>query len=152
MSSPSSRKRLLFLLPFAPRLDATHGGGRVLAQFVTLLSARHSVALLCLRAPDEPSVDQSLRAQCEIVEEIVRPSNGLLLPQRCLCSMRTLTSLLMGRPRWATFWAVSEYTARLRSLVRLWKPDIVQIEYHVMGQYLSALGSRVGPWAGPRLR
>ena len=33
-----SRMRILLVLPFAPRLDAPHGGGRVLAQLLVRLA------------------------------------------------------------------------------------------------------------------
>jgi glycosyltransferase involved in cell wall biosynthesis len=127
--------RLLFLLPFAPRLDATHGGGRATAQLIAGLTARHQVALIYLRAPAEPPVDDILRKRCALVEEILRPNGGFSLAQR----WSRLNSLLRGRPLWATFTAVAAYRARVRTLARTWQPDIVQIEFHVMGQYLSAL-------------
>jgi glycosyltransferase involved in cell wall biosynthesis len=41
---------------------------------------------------------------------------------------------------WVTDWASGPYRARLRLRAREWQPDIVHAEYHVMGQYLSALG------------
>src|SRR5258708_32619693 len=65
-----TKPRLLFLLPFAPRLDATHGGGRVTAQLLAQLAIRHPVALLYLRAATEPPLDDVLRQRCELVEEI----------------------------------------------------------------------------------
>jgi glycosyltransferase involved in cell wall biosynthesis len=41
--------------------------------------------------------------------------------------------------------AVTAYRARLRTLARTWQPDIVQVEYHVMGQYLPALDACPAP-------
>ena len=129
------RRRLLFLLPFPPRLDATHGGGRATAQFLAQLATRHHVALLYLRAAAEPPIDDLLKDRCEIVEEVLRLDTGWSLAQR---SSRVL-SLLRGRPLWVAVTAVSAYRTRLRRFVRAWKPDIIQIEFAVMGQYISAL-------------
>ena len=130
-----ARSRLLFLLPFAPRLDATHGGGRVMAQFLARLATRHRIALLYLRAATEPPVDKTLQEQCELVEEVIRPDPGLSLGQ----GWSRLDSLLHGWPLWVTGSAIAAFRARVRTLARTWRPDIVQLEYHVMGQYLSAL-------------
>jgi glycosyltransferase involved in cell wall biosynthesis len=40
---------------------------------------------------------------------------------------------------WATDWSVPAYARRLRALAAEWRPEIVQIEFPVMGQYLPAL-------------
>jgi glycosyltransferase involved in cell wall biosynthesis len=39
---------------------------------------------------------------------------------------------------WVTDWAVPDYAHRLRAILRDWAPEIVQAEFHVMGQYLPA--------------
>jgi len=40
---------------------------------------------------------------------------------------------------WATNWASRWYAERVRSLAIAWRPDIVQFEHHIMGQYLGVL-------------
>jgi glycosyltransferase involved in cell wall biosynthesis len=40
---------------------------------------------------------------------------------------------------WVTEWAVTAYELRARAIVKTWQPDLVQIEYHLMAQYASAL-------------
>jgi glycosyltransferase involved in cell wall biosynthesis len=142
-SEAPSKRRLLFLLPFAPRFDATHGGGRVTAQLLARLATRHHIAVLYLRSATEPPIDDLLKDRCEIVEEVLRLDTGLSVAQR---SSRLL-SLLRGRPLWVAVTAVAAYRTRLRKFVRTWQPDIVQIECHVMGQYLSALDG----WPAPRV-
>lgn len=131
----SPKRRLLFLLPFAPRFDATHGGGRVTAQLVAHLATRHHIALLYLRAASEPPIDDLLKDRCEIVEEVPRLDSGVSIKQR---SSRVL-ALLRGKPFWAAVTAVGAYRAQLRKLVQTWQPDIIHLEFAVMGQYLSAL-------------
>ena len=137
----SPKLRLLFLLPFAPRLDATHGGGRVTAQLLARLASRHSIALLYLRGATEPPLDDLLRQRCDVVEEFVRSDEGFSL----LRWASRLSVLLRGWPLWAAVTAVAPFGKRLRAIVRTWQPDIVQIECHVMGQYISALDGYPAP-------
>jgi glycosyltransferase involved in cell wall biosynthesis len=136
-----TKRRLLFLLPFAPRFDATHGGGRVTAQLLAQLATRHAIALLYLRAATEPPLDDILRQRCDLVEEIMRSDAGFSLRQ---WGSRA-ASLLRGRPLWAAVTAVARFDARVRAIVQTWLPDIVQIECHVMGQYISALDDCPAP-------
>jgi polysaccharide biosynthesis protein PslH len=134
-------RRLLFLLPFPPRLDATDGGGRATAQLLTKLAARHHIALLYLRDASDPPLDEILQKKCELVEEVMRPDISYGIAQR----WSRLTSVLGGTPLWATGLAVKAYGERVHTLSRSWEPDIVQIEYHVMGQYLTALDGCPAP-------
>ena len=46
-----ARLRILVATPFAPRVDASHGG-RVTASLLARLAERHQIALVCLRASD----------------------------------------------------------------------------------------------------
>lgn len=133
--------KLLFLLPFPPRLDASHGGSRVMAELLVRLAERHRVALLYLRAADESPVDDGLREKCEIVREAERPVPRVGWRLR----FRLLYSFLQGKPIWAALWSVRAFKNELRSLVSEWQPDIVQLEFHIMGQYLTVIGDFTGP-------
>ena len=135
------RLRLLFLLPFSPHSDATHGGARVMAQLLARMAARHHIALLHLRATTEPPVDKSLQEQCDLIEEVIRPEPGFSLREVC----SRLKSALHGMPLWVIGSSVAKYSDRVRILSRLWKPDVVQVDYHVMGQYLPALNACPAP-------
>ena len=115
-----------------------------MAQLLAALTDRHRVALLYLRGGDEPPVDDGLRARCELVEEVGR-GFGSTFPQRWLQRARIVRSLLRGNPRWVAQWSVRSYETRVRTLAQAWQPDIVQIEYHVMGQYLPALSGCAAP-------
>src|ERR671912_759981 len=97
-------RRLLFLLPFAPRLDAVHGGSRTMAQLLATLADRHRIALFYLRAAEEPSVDDGLRGRCELVEEVRRDSSSTFT-QRLLRRASMVRSRLNGTPRWVAEWA-----------------------------------------------
>jgi glycosyltransferase involved in cell wall biosynthesis len=133
--------RLLVLAPFAPRLDAPHGGGRSIAQLVTELGLRHRVALLALRPEGDPPVDELVRERCELVEEIPLPGAGATMASRGRRHARLLRGLARGRPMWVADCWVPAFAMRVDELVRSWQPDIVQAEFHVMGQYLAGFGA-----------
>lgn len=131
--------RLLVLAPFAPRLDAPHGGGRSIAQLVTELGLRHRVALLALRPEGDPPTDDRVRDSCELVEEVPVPGLGSTVASRWRRRARLLRGLAGGRPMWVADCWVPAFATRVEELVRSWQPDIVQAEFHVMGQYLAAV-------------
>lgn len=134
--------RLLVLSPFAPRLDAPHGGGRSLAQLVVELGAKHRVALLCLRPERDSPADEAVRARCELVEEFpLRGASADSMRAGWRRRARLLYGLARGRPMWVADCAVRACAARVTELTRSWLPDVVQAEYHVMGQYLGAVGN-----------
>lgn len=143
----SARRKLLFLAPFAPRRDAAHGGGRAMAGLISRLAERHAVRLLCLRGEREPPADEVLFARCEEVRELPRPggvrrSGGL--ERRLRRYGRTLASPFTGQPKWAWYCAVPALSNALRRRMASWQPDLVQMEYCVMGQYAADLASLAG--------
>jgi polysaccharide biosynthesis protein PslH len=137
-------RRLLFLAPYPPRRDALHGGARAMANLIGGLAQRHRVALLCLRSDDEAGIEPALRERCEIAEELPRRgrSRSKNLRERVGKHLRTAESLLAFRPKWATWCALPAFEERLRALDAGWQPEVVQAEYHVMGQYLACVRSR----------
>jgi polysaccharide biosynthesis protein PslH len=138
-------RKLLLLSPFSPRLDAPHGGGRVLAHLVRGLAEHHRLALIYLRAPDEPPLEQDLAERCEIVQEVGRSLPGASAGERWRRRGRLLPSLLRGRPMWAADFWVPAFGAVVSRVAAEWQPDVVQVEFHVMAQYLSSLGTRLAP-------
>lgn len=141
-SDRPARLRLLCLLPFAPRLDAPHGGGRATAQLLAQLAARHEVALLYLRGDDEPPIDACLAARCALAEEVARPDQEVV---RQAGAFATAVALLRGTPLWVGDWASPRYAARAAALAQSWRPDVVQLEFSVMAQYLAALDACPAP-------
>lgn len=141
MSPAGGERRLLVLAPFAPRLDAGHGGGRAMAQLLAGLAKRHRISLLYLRGDGEPGVDDGLRGCLERVEEFSRfgRNRAVGLRRRVRKQVRAAAALVSSRPTWATHCSVPSLAARVRELARTWRPDVVQAEYHVMGQYLACL-------------
>ncbi|HEX5761378.1 MAG TPA: glycosyltransferase family 4 protein [Thermoanaerobaculia bacterium] len=141
---PGRPRRLLFLSPYPPHPDAPHGGARVTAQLLAGLAERHEVALLHLRGEGDVDMEPALAARCRIVEELPRrgPRRSPDLRARVHKHVRALSSLAALRPKWAEYCAVPALAERLRRLVQEWRPEVVQAEYHVMGQYLAALDGR----------
>src|SRR5690606_26720544 len=131
-----NRLRLLILAPFPPRPDAAHGGARALAHVLGALVERHDVALLCLRAEDEPGTDEAILTKCVHVEEVLRPSDTGPLPQRLARAARLPTAPVRGRPVWAEAFSVPAFGEALRRRLRVATPDLIQAEFHMMGQYL----------------
>jgi glycosyltransferase involved in cell wall biosynthesis len=133
------RPKLLLLLPFAPGATATHGGSRVLAQLVVRLAQNNRIAILYLRAAGEPLLDETVANCCEMVEEVERVDYERTFFRKWLLRFSFLVGFLVGRPMWVVQWSVPAYQQRLSGLLQEWQPDIVQAEFHVMGQYLLSL-------------
>ena len=133
------RLRLLVLTPFPPSLDGAHGGSRVISQFLARMAERYDVALVCLRHPRDPPVDPVLRSRLALVEEVDRPDWSATWLRRLAGGLRTRLRLFAGTPLWASEVDVPACRERLRTVLSEWRPDIVQIEYTVMGTYLREL-------------
>ena len=130
------RLRLLFLLPFAPRLEGRHGGARATGQLIASLAPRHEVAVL-YRAEGDGRPEEELRAACAMLEGVPPQAGpGRLGPK---------LGLLRGIPTWASEVADPGFAERTGELARRWAPDLVQLEYPVMGQYLPALAECPAP-------
>jgi len=141
----TKRLRVLVLSPFPPRLDGRHGGSRAVAQLVAGLAVRHTIGLLALRDHVEPGVDDELRAACDLVVEVQIPPVGSSLRARIANRLRMLAALARGVPSWAVERRASAFEARLEETLEKWRPDIVQLEYRIMGQYLPAVRARSLP-------
>jgi glycosyltransferase involved in cell wall biosynthesis len=139
-AGPARGLRILLLAPFAPRPDAHHGGGRALAALLAALAARHEVALLYARAPDEPPLDAALAGACALAEEVARPLPAAAPGPRWARRARLAAGLALGRPTLATDWLLPGVGRRLAALLATWRPDILQTEFTLMGQHLPAGG------------
>jgi len=145
MSGPTARPlRLLFLAPFPPRRDATHGGSRAIAELVSALAVRHRVALLYLARADDPPVDPGLERHCDLLLE-TRLRSPAGRRGRLRHRIGLAAGLLRGQPLWVSGWASPEFAAALARVAGEWRPELVQLEYHLMGRYLPALSEVPAP-------
>lgn len=135
--------RVLVLSPFPPRLDATHGGSRAIAELLERVARRRPLALLSLRSPGDPPTDARLIQICSLVRETPLPP-GRSGPGAWGADLRVAAGVLRGTPMWVSRWRVAAFARVVREVARDWKPDVVQAEYHLMAQYFDAAG------AGPR--
>jgi glycosyltransferase involved in cell wall biosynthesis len=126
--------RILYLLPFPPQLDATHGGARVTAELVSRIARRHDVALLYLRGAEEPPADTRVLQRCSVGREVARPDRPSAFHR-----LRTVAGLVRGIPTWATDWDVDAFGQQASLLESEWQPDLIEAHYSVMGQYLPRL-------------
>ena len=137
MSPLDRRLRLLCLAPVPPRRDATHGGGRAIAELLIRLAERHDIMLLYLRGVGDPSADPLLWERCDAVREIViEPVRGLARVAR---TARVAAGVVQATPAWVAGGASRAYLGAVREMAAAWRPDLVQLEYHLMGAYLPAL-------------
>jgi glycosyltransferase involved in cell wall biosynthesis len=137
-SRPIAR-RVLVCTPYAPRLDARHGG-KATSQLLLHLAERNEVALLCLRALDEDGVDPAIAERCELVEEVPVRKNGLV-PRRIVWGF----GMLGGLPPWAVNCRSTAYATALERLLDEWRPQVVEFHLQVMAQYVRRLGGRTLP-------
>lgn len=126
------RRRLLFLVPFPLRSDADHGGGRVAWSIVSALARRHQLTALCLR-PDDAQPSEAPTGSIDVHDVPHAISSD------SFARLGRLMALASGTPSWASYTWSSTFAAEARRIARTLKPDVIHFEYHVMGQYASAL-------------
>jgi glycosyltransferase involved in cell wall biosynthesis len=111
-----------------------------MANLIVALGRRHDVRVLCVRASSEPPLDAEVAASCVAAEEFVRDGAAAGMG-RWRRKARSLRRALRGIPSWASHCRVPALAARVRAVVREWRPEVVQFEFHVMGQYKAVCGN-----------
>jgi polysaccharide biosynthesis protein PslH len=128
--------RILFLLPFPPRAGEAHGGSRVLAELLKRLGRSQRLALAYFRSDGEAPADSAVTSRCERVWEVPRRGLERSSSDRWRLRLRNARGLITGKPMWATMLAGPDFRRVVREAMIEWQPNIIQAEYHVMGQYL----------------
>lgn len=132
MDAPHVPLRLLFLTPFRPRVEGQHGGARVTGQLIAGLARRHEVAVV--HFDDPPPVHDDLDRLCARMEPVPLPAI-IRGGERVAVKLR----LLRGFPTRASELHNPDFGRRVAEVAPAWRPDVVQVEYPVLGQYLAAL-------------
>jgi glycosyltransferase involved in cell wall biosynthesis len=128
--SPDAARRVLVSTPLCPRLDARHGG-KATSQLLLHLAERNEVALLSLRAPGERGVDPAIAEWCAHVEEIPSRGSGRV-PRRLVWGL----GMLGGIPPWAMDCRSRDYARAFERLLEEWRPEVVEIHFQAMAQYV----------------
>jgi glycosyltransferase involved in cell wall biosynthesis len=110
-----------------------------MAQLLTRLALGHQMALVVLRAAHEPAVEPLLLERCEIVEEVLVAAAARSVPARLKRRLAVRWALLRGIPTWAAEGLSSDFLPRVEDVVRRFDPDVVKLEYSIMGRALPAL-------------
>jgi sugar transferase (PEP-CTERM/EpsH1 system associated) len=120
--------RILFLVPRCP-YPPTRGGEITVFNFLRVLSRRHELSLVTFYdAPEEENHRSALLKFCARVEMVRRP--GKLAPLVLAQTLLTRRSYAVARH------ASSDFAAAVAKLVREARPDVVQVETFLLGQYL----------------
>ena len=121
------RRRILVVVPFTPRHDLRHGG-RVVAQLLVRLAARHEVGLVHLQERGAPGLEPELAAACSVTRAVeVQFVDGRAERRRRRADV--LLAPLSGLPSPA---AAVHHRRLVEACVRAagdWEPDVIQIEH-----------------------
>jgi glycosyltransferase involved in cell wall biosynthesis len=128
------RRRILLITPFAPA-RGEHGGVQVLHGLLSGLAERHELVVLHLER--ERAMDPELAARCVAVHALPVEPLG-----RWSRRAVAVAGLLRGRSVWAYELGGRKLRRRVGELAREFQPDVVQVEYGVVGEALSAAGPR----------
>jgi glycosyltransferase involved in cell wall biosynthesis len=138
-----SRLRILLIAPFPPHARGRHGGSRSVANRLLAIARDHDLALLYLHNPHDHPLDADLAAACvEVVAVDRTASEGTLALAK---SGRGLVPVLWrtfrGTPVWVQALRSSAVDEAAAELIGRFAPEIIQVEYQVMAQFLPAIGS-----------
>jgi glycosyltransferase involved in cell wall biosynthesis len=131
----AGRLRIMFVVPFPPRLGATHGGAKAIGELALRSAERHDIGLVYLRHRDEPGPEDRLLERIELAEEIPRPDEPTGRAHLARALRRRLR-LLAGTPLWVSELSSPSATERIRAVAAEWQPDVVRLEYPVSAALL----------------
>jgi glycosyltransferase involved in cell wall biosynthesis len=134
-----SRRRVLVVAPFPPRIAATQGGARVIGRLAFELALTNDLGVLSFRARDDAEVDDALRERLAFLEHVPLPEHRTFR-RRLHRAGEIALGWASGEPRFVTNYGSTVLDRRLQTLVAEWRPDIVQLEFHVLAQYRTPPG------------
>ena len=127
------RPKILMILPYAPRLDARHGGKSV-ARLIAHLATTHAIGVIHLRRPSEKSASERVVDACVFVHEV-----ALGEPDSFRRRFARMAGLARGRPMQVSDFASRKLAAELAAIERRWQPDVVHVELEALAHYLRHL-------------
>lgn len=131
--------KLMFLLPFPPDLQGSHGGTRATAAMIDMLSEDHRVCVVYLTQPGAPPPRQ-MPAKCERLIGVPkqRPARPRTAAKRWI---DTIGGFLFTRPRWVDECWSRSMVRHVAEIAADFRPDVVHHEFHVMAQYIPIVRS-----------
>lgn len=124
------------MAPFPPRLEAAHGGARVVGRLAFELASTNDVGVLCFHAPSEAPVDDALRERLAFVEEVrLEPRRNAAARVRRAAEIAI--GWIRGDPRLVTNYRSHLFRERLQDVLAAWRPRILHFEPHLVGQYVA---------------
>jgi glycosyltransferase involved in cell wall biosynthesis len=130
--------RILVVAPYPPRLAATHGGAKAIGEFLSRSAERHRVGLVYLSHGGEPPLDEALRSQLEVVEEVARKPEPQGFAHLARAARRR-AHLLAGTPLGVSELASDEFEAAIRDVASRWQPDLVRLEPSLSASFAGAV-------------
>lgn len=130
------RRRVLLVAPFVPTRESRHGGARVIHGLASALAECHEIGLVYVQG--DTALDRELASRCAVVEAVAVPRDGPWARR-----LRGAAGLARGRSLWAASLDIPALTRRVAALAEQWRPDVVQIEFGVLGAVLR--GIKEGP-------
>jgi glycosyltransferase involved in cell wall biosynthesis len=127
--------RLLFLTPFAPDVEGSHGGARATGAIIQMLASRHEVSVLYPRPEGAPPA-RRLPEGCRGITPVHVPPIRRRSKSAWRKSFDVGKQLLWSFPDWAGEVAWPQFEDALRNNCREIEPDAVHFEYHVMSRYI----------------
>lgn len=125
--------RVLIVSPWLPHAQIAHGGGQHLFHTIRSLAERgHSVHVVCYGRGESKSQVETLAAHCELVH-VLRPAYTWRQKAERVLSTEWRRPWMWGRRTHA------EARARIRSICRENRIDVVHLAWTEMGRYLWAV-------------
>jgi glycosyltransferase involved in cell wall biosynthesis len=134
------RLRIVVIAPFPPHVRARDGGSRSIANRLELTARRHDVSLLYLHRSGDPPLEPAL---AELCVEVVPVDRSETEGSRALGRGGVNLGLILwrawrGTPVWAQAFRSSATEHAVEDLIARARPDVIQVEYQVMAQFLPA--------------
>jgi glycosyltransferase involved in cell wall biosynthesis len=143
--------KILIVLPFPPRLNGLHGGARVTAWTAAALAKRHQVGIIYLQAAGEEPIDRELEQSCAFAQSVRyegghSPSVRFEGEHSYRAKLWRRLAAGWGLPLWVRCTWSPIVAQKIKQIAQAWKPDVVHLDFHILGQYRSAASA-----AGARL-
>lgn len=135
-----ARLKILFLLPFPPDFEGSHGGSRAVAAMVEMLGQHHRLWVIYLTANGDPP-PRRLPSNCERLLPLPKNAPRMVTGSRAKRRLRLIAEAIWREPLWVKECWSPVVASEIVAAVSEFEPDIVHHEMRVMAQYIPAVRS-----------